>query len=319
MSAEPNHASESQDAGEEQSCAPSCQEKPAIPTPTPPRRPGLLHRLARILLVVALVLTVLRLTGCAESLAYFPSRKPFVTPLGIEDVYFQSADGTKLHAWFMPATDADPDHPGPAILHVHGNAGNIASHESFSRFFTRDGFSVLLFDYRRYGRSEDKGPLRRHALLQDTQAALEALKARPDIDPSRVGVYGVSLGGGFALHATANDPSVRAVATVSAFSTWPGVANDLAPILGGILMRPGLDPTTGAAKLGDRPYLILQGLADEVVNHRHADILAKAAQDAGVAVNLWTDPRGDHNNMVQTNPQARRQLIDFFTGHLTPR
>lgn len=291
---------------------------PSNPSRQPKRRPRLTFRLARILLVLALIMTIFRLTGWAESLAYFPSREPFDNPPGVEDVYFTSADGTRLHGWFMPATDADPAHPGPAILHVHGNAGNVDSHESFSRFFTRHGFSVFLFDYRRYGRSDNKGPLRRHALLEDTEAALKTLEARPDIDPTRVGVYGVSLGGGFALHAAANDPAVRAVATVSAFSTWPGVANDMAPVLGALLMRPGLDPATAAAKLGDRPYLIIHGLADQIVNPRHADLLAKAARDAGVDVTLWTDPAGDHNSMIQTNPEARQQLIDFFTTHLAP-
>jgi len=262
-------------------------------------------------------MTILRLTGWTESLAYFPSRKTFATPPGVEDVYFTSADGTRLHAWFMPAANADPDQPGPAILHVHGNAGNVSSHESFSRFLTRHGFSVFLFDYRCYGRSEDKGPLRRHARLEDTEAALKALEARPDIDPTRVGVYGVSLGGAFALHA-ADDPSVRAVATVSAFSSWAGVANDAVPILGAILMRPGVDPKDAAAGLGARPYLIIHGLADQIVKPRHARILAKVARDAGVEVTLWTDPAGDHNNMVQTSAAARQQLIDFFTGSLAP-
>ncbi|MCC7389242.1 MAG: alpha/beta fold hydrolase [Phycisphaerales bacterium] len=276
------------------------------------------YRLARIFLIVALILMVVRLSGCAESLAYFPSREAFENPPGVEDVSFESADGTRLHGWFMAGAGADAEHPGPAILHVHGNAGNVSSHESFSSFFPGRGFSVFLFDYRGYGRSDDEGPLRRADLLRDTQAALAVLEARPEVDPDRIGVYGVSLGGAFALHAAAGDPSVRAVATVSAFSTWPGAANDLAPVLGAILMRPGLDPEDGAAALGGRPYLILHGLADEIVNSRHAERLAKAARGAGVDVTVWTDPTGDHNTMVQTNAAAREQLIGFFTEHLAP-
>ena len=287
--------------------------------PAPKRRRSLAYRLGRIALVVGLVGVGVRIGGCAERLAYFPSRASFVTPPGFEDVDFTSADGTRLHGWFMPATDADSDHPGPAILHVHGNAGNIDSHESFSRFFTRHGLSVFIFDYRRYGRSEDRGPLRRRALLADTEAALATLKARPDIDPTRIGVYGVSLGGVFALHAAADEPGVRAIATVSAFSTWRGVARDLQPLLGPLLMPGGLEPADAAARLGDRPYLIIHGLADEIINPRHADLLAHAAREAGVPTTVWTDPTGDHNAMIQTNPAARQQLIDFFTEHLAPR
>lgn len=298
---------------------------PEPPAPSPETgdkpRPGrrLVKSVARICIVVGFAGFAVRIGGCAERLAYFPSREPFDTPPGTQDISFESADGTRLHGWFMPAADADPEHPGPAILHVHGNAGNIASHESFSRFFTQHGFGVLVFDYRRYGRSEDKGPLRRRALLADTEAALATLKTRPDVDPSRIGVYGVSLGGVFALHAAANDPDVRAVATVSAFSTWGGVARDLQPLLGPLLMPGGLEPADAAARLGDRPYLIVHGLDDEIINPRHAELLAGAARKAGVDVVVWTDPHGDHNSMIQTNPTARQRLIEFFTQHLAER
>jgi len=271
---------------------------------------------ARICIVLGIVGLATRFSGWAESLAYFPSREAFDTPLGTEDVWFESADGTRLHAWFMPAIGIDPATPGPAILHAHGNAGNIASHDSFSRFLTLHGFHVLLFDYRRYGRSDDTGPLRRHALLADTEAALVALQARPDVDASRIGVYGVSLGGVFALHAAADDPDVRAVATVSAFSTWGGIASDVLPVIGPILLRGGLEPADAAARLGDRPYLILHGLKDGIINPRHAERLADAARHAGVETEIWTDPRGDHNSMIQTNADARRTLAAFFTKHL---
>jgi dipeptidyl aminopeptidase/acylaminoacyl peptidase len=279
-------------------------------------RPSLIKRLGRIFIVFGLAGVTVRVGGCAERLAYFPSRQPFITPPGTEDVEFESADGTKLHGWFMPATNAVPDAPGPAILHVHGNARNIASHDSFSRFFTQHGFGVLIFDYRRYGRSENAGPLRRRALLADTQAALAVLTSRPDVDSSRIGVYGVSLGGVFALHAAADDPGIQAVVTVSAFSTWRGVAHDMAPVLGPLLFPGGLEPADAAARLGDRPYLIMHGLDDGIINPRHADLLAAAARSGGVEVDLWIDQQGDHNTMIQTNPLARKRLVEFFTAAL---
>lgn len=280
------------------------------------RRAGPLRRAARIALLLGAVLLLTRCTGVVESMAYLPSRAPFETPPGTEDVWFQSADGARLHGWFMPAANADPAHPRPAILHAHGNAGNVSTHDAFSRFLTRDGFHVLLFDYRRYGRSDDRGPLRRDALLHDTRAALAYLRSRPDVDAARIGLYGVSLGSVFALHAAAEVPGVRAVATVSAFSTWRGIAADLMPLLGPLLMPGGLDPAAAAERLGDRPYLIVHGMRDQIIAPRHADRLAEAAQAAGVPATLWTDPEGDHNSMVPTNPEAQRAIADFFTEHL---
>ena len=286
------------------------------PPTTKPRRP--LRGVARILLIALTAMLLVRCSGIVESMAYVPSRKPFTTPVGTEDVWFQSADGTQLHGWFMPAAESRNDHtstPRPAILHVHGNAGNVDSHESFSRFLTRNGFHVLLFDYRGYGRSDDKRS-GRHALLEDTNAALAYLRTRDDVDVANIGIFGVSLGGVFALHAAADNPDVRAIATASAFSTWAGVANDLAPVLGPLLMPRGLDPDDAARRLGTHPYLILHGTQDQIIDSRHAHLLFKAATGAGVNATLWTDPQGDHNAMIQTNPDARAQLITFFTTHL---
>lgn len=271
--------------------------------------------LITVALLVASAILLARLTGVAESIAYWPSREPFATPAIYEDVWITTDDGLRLHAWFMPARNLPPGEQAPAILHVHGNAGNISSHQSFSDFLTLRGFHVLIFDYRNYGRS-DPGRTRRPQLLADTRAALDALLARPEVDPDRVGVLGVSLGTAFALETAAADTRVRAVATVSAFSGWQSIASDILPIVGPLLIRPGVDATTAAPRLADRPLLIMHGERDEIIPLRHAAIIHAAAIQAGVPAELWTHPRGDHNSFLQTVPEARDRLEQFFRSTL---
>lgn len=284
-------------------------------------RTGVGRRVARVLIVAGLfivaIIAAVRLTGAAESLAYWPSREPFPTPGFAEDMWITTEDGVRLHAWFMPAQGLAPGERAPAVLHVHGNAGNISSHQSFSDFLTRRGFHVLLFDYRGYGRSDPASPLRRAALVKDTRAALAALLARPEVDADRVGVLGVSLGGAFALEAAAEEPRVRAVATLSAFSSWQGVASDAAPVLGPLLLRPGVDGVHSVARLADRPLLIMHGMADTIVPPRHAEVLRAAAEKAGVRAEVWTHPDGDHNAMIQTIPEAKDRLERFFRESLS--
>lgn len=280
------------------------------PRPTPLRR--IARTLRRTLALVLLLVLIARVTGAAETLAYWPSREPFDTRSSDEDVWITTPDGLRLHAWFMHARGLPPGTKAPAVLHVHGNAGNVASHDDFSRFLTDAGFTVLIFDYRGYGRSDDATMLGRRALLRDTEAALAHLLARDDVDADRVGVLGVSLGGAFALRASADEPRVRAVATLSAFSSWQGVANDAAPVLGWLLFPSGVDGVDSVRRLGDRPLLVMHGLRDPVVSPRHAEVLARAARDAGVPVEVWTDPEGDHNTMVPANPEACAVLRDFF-------
>ena len=108
------------------------------------------------------------------------------------------------------------------MLHLHGNAGTMANHVGFSDFLTHRGVHVLMLDYRGYGKS-DIGKLRRDAVLRDAHAGLDALLARGDV--GRVGVYGVSLGGAFALKLAGERQEVDRVATLSTFSAFPSASS----------------------------------------------------------------------------------------------
>lgn len=275
--------------------------------------------LRRLVLVLLTLMLIARLTGFAESLFYWPTRDVGDTAAIDEDIWFTNAEGLRLHGWFMRARHLAPGTPAPAVLHVHGNAGNIAYHDLFSRFLTESGIHVFIFDYRRYGRSDDRGPLNRDALLRDSHAALDALLARPDVDTTRVGVYGVSLGGAFAIPLAAQRPEVRALVTLSAFSSWTGVANDHAPPLGSLLLPRGWNPEDFVSGLTDRPWLIVHGDADEIVPIRHAYRLDARAEAAGVQAVLHVAPGADHNEVLNTHPQVRRAIAEFFIRELDPR
>ena len=288
--------------------------KPGTPQP---QRARIWKSLRTITVILLTLLIIVRVTGVAEQLAYWPTRDTPPTPSAYEDVWISTPDGVTLHAWLMPAINVAPNERAPAILHVHGNAGNIGHHESFSSFLTNHGMHVLLFDYRCYGKSDETGSLSRERLAIDTNAALDALLDHPRVDPDRVGVLGVSLGGPFAMNAAANEPRVRAVATLSTFSSWAGVASDMSPLAPLLFPSgdPAYDPIKAVNALNNRPYLILHGDNDQIVSPRHADLLYQQATNAGVDAKLARYP-GDHNALVQINHDARNELIKFFHAHL---
>ena len=136
-------------------------------------------RTAAVVAVVAALGLALGATGCMERLFYLPTSGPTDPPPGLEaeTVWFESADGTRLHGWFLPAAGPPDGGGAPAILFVHGNAGNLEGHVGFVEHLPAEGFSVLCFDYRGYGRSEGRAR-RRGPLLEDAEAALDALLAR---------------------------------------------------------------------------------------------------------------------------------------------
>lgn len=137
--------------------------------------------------------------------------------LPVEDVWFTSADGTKLHGWYLPHSGAHA-----AVLYCHGNAGTVAEQPQFLRFLHDEcQSSVFIFDYRGYGRSE--GSPNETGILADARAARAWLAEREKIAEEQVVIYGRSLGGAIAVDLAAEKPA-RGLILESTFTCLPDVA-----------------------------------------------------------------------------------------------
>lgn len=79
--------------------------------------------------------------------------------------------------------------------------------------FVRRGFAALIFDYRRMGASE--GQPRQHIdpwdQIEDYKNAITFAEQQPELDPDRIGIWGISYSGGHVLIVGAIDPRVKAV------------------------------------------------------------------------------------------------------------
>ncbi|MEU5565522.1 alpha/beta hydrolase [Micromonospora musae] len=78
------------------------------------------------------------------------------------------------------------------------------------------GLTTLAFDHRGFGESDGR---RAHedtqGKLADVRAAVSLLTAHPAVDPARIAVVGICLGGGYAVRAAAADPRIRAVVGIA--------------------------------------------------------------------------------------------------------
>ena len=177
-------------------------------------------RLARWPLICYLAVMVLMMIF-EETFIFFPMRYPegdWDPPgLEFEDAWFEAADGTRIHGWYVPH-----ERPAAAVLFCHGNAGNL-SHRSdtLERLHGQVGASVLIFDYRGYGRSDGKPD--ESGVLADARAARAWLARREGIAETAVVLMGRSLGGAVAVDLAAAD-GARALVLESTFSSMPDVA-----------------------------------------------------------------------------------------------
>ena len=88
----------------------------------------------------------------------------------------------------------------PGVVLLHGFTGTkVESHRMFvkmARVLCGAGMVVLRFDFR--GSGDSAGEFSTMTIggeLQDARAAMRFMRARPEVDPRRVGVLGLSMGG----------------------------------------------------------------------------------------------------------------------------
>jgi fermentation-respiration switch protein FrsA (DUF1100 family) len=191
----------------------------------------------------------------------FPSRLAgdwHPSGLPVEDVWISADDGTKLHAWWIPAERAKL-----TFLAFHGNAGNISDRVYVDRFLHELPVNVLAVEYRGYGKSEGKPGEK--DFYRDAQSALRYLAEKRGIAPQSIISYGQSLGtaiatdlasqtkaGGVVLEAPF--PSIAAMAR-RAYWFLPGLS---------LLARSQFDTKSKITKI-KAPLLIVQCATDPVI------------------------------------------------------
>src|SRR5580698_6726000 len=121
------------------------------------------------------------------------------------DVRIPAEGGIELGAWlFLPERDG----PHAAITMAHGFAGTKEHGlERFAQAFAAAGFVVLVHDHRNFGTSggELRGDIDPWQQIADWRRAISYLESRPEVDPTRIGLWGTSYAGGHALVLGATD------------------------------------------------------------------------------------------------------------------
>lgn len=225
-----------------------------------------------------------------EMLALFPMKFPegnWRPAEGVfEDCWFETVDGLRLHGWLL-------EHPDPraVVLHVHGNAGNVTHRASLAAILReRIGASVLLFDYRGYGRSEGVPTI--EGLIRDARAARDFCAERAKVSPRDVVLMGESLGGGVAVQLAAED-GARTLILQNTFLSLRDVAKAHYPAaLVNIVVADRLDSGSNIGKYRG-PLVQCHGDADRVIPFAQAESLFAAANDPKTFVRV---EGGDHND-----------------------
>src|SRR5262245_49842804 len=127
------------------------------------------------------------------------------------DVEFRSGSATVRAHLYLPE-HARGAHP--CVVQAGGWCyGKALVQPHYARGFAGAGVAALVFDYRCLGASD--GEPRQHldpwAQIEDYRSAISWAEAQPELDPRRIGVWGISYSGGHVLVVGATDPRVRCI------------------------------------------------------------------------------------------------------------
>jgi fermentation-respiration switch protein FrsA (DUF1100 family) len=240
----------------------------------------------------------------ASRAAYYPLKYPsgfweLQGVLGAEDVSLLTQDNVRLHAWWIAAPQA------PLVtLYLHGNGGNLTHRGLQVREITAAGSSVLMLDYRGYGKSE--GSPSEKGLYADADAAYRYLRDR-GYRAGQIVLHGESLGTAVAVD-LASRSECAGVVLEAAFNSGRDVANTVLPVVGPLLFR-SFNSESKIAKLRS-PLLFFHGDRDHLIPLKLGRTLFNAAPQPKF---FWEVRGAGHNDLVEiAGPSYRQRLREFY-------
>ncbi|MFQ5799535.1 MAG: alpha/beta hydrolase [Bacteroidota bacterium] len=262
-----------------------------------------------------------------EQMIYFPAKypegnwQPRASGMNLEDCFFTTEDGVRLHGWFYPAQGARPEKlplrplTGTrfTLLWCHGNAGNITHRLENLRLLHELGINVFIFDYRGYGKSE--GDPNEEGIYRDAVAAYDYLMTRKDIQPDWIVLFGRSLGTAVAVD-LALKRKARALILESAFTTAKDMANEIFPLpIVQFVIRSSFDSLKKIRKI-PAPILFIHGNQDRTVP---IELGRKLFEVANQPKSFYEIDSADHNDTYIVGGKPYFEEIRKFLESLETR
>ncbi len=226
--------------------------------------------------------------------------------LHFDEVYFPTENEKTLYGWWIPT--AKESTLAPTLILVHGWNRNLGRMLRYIQHLHPLNYNLLAFDARHHGSSDSDGHASMYKFGWDVKAAANYAISL-DIDKSKIGVVGLSIGGAGSTYAATIEPAIKAVVTVGAPAHPVDVMQHEfkkhhipAPIrwliLKQIEMKIGVKyehfaPVNNIAKAG-ATFMVIHGADDEVVPPSQGEKLNAAARPD--QCEYWLIPGRGHSN-----------------------
>lgn len=217
----------------------------------------------------------------------------------IEEVSLVTADRVRLHGWLVKA--AATETPAPLLIYFGGNAEEVSWLASTAGQYA--GWSLLMFNFRGYGRSEGKPG--EAALFADALQIYDYAARRAAA--GRVAVMGRSLGSGVAVYLATQRP-VAGVILVSPYDSVESVARGVYPFLPiGLMLKHRFDSASRAPDV-KAPLLCLVASDDRVIPRAHSERLYAVWGGN----KQWREIPQTAHDSIAGEPDYWRAIADFL-------
>lgn len=242
-----------------------------------------------------------------ESLVFFPDKHLLDTPesfhIPYQDIFLsKSKNENKYHGWYMEN--------GPyVILFFHGNAGNISTRISFIQKLYLQSFSICIFDYPGFGKSQGKPT--EDACIETALLFYQFLVQKKKFSPDKIILWGESIGGAIASHLSLTTHSPLLVLQ-STFTDIREIIHKMASKIPhfiyksiGFHTKHYLKKRYQFAKMNSNiKTLIIHSREDELIPFTHAEILGKYANELFECAGKHSSPK--------INELFIKRIIDFL-------
>lgn len=232
----------------------------------------------------------------------------------------------------------------PAVMMYHGLAGNKTGryrmYVKLAKALSKVGIASFRVDFRGCGDSDGEfSEATVQAFLKDAQVSLQHLVERPEIDSSRIGLFGRSFGAAIALLSAENYPKVKSLALwAPLFNTnqwaekWRFFNEKDTPQYVRDQML-NIDGQQGSKEffteffalnlerplqvLKNKPLLHIHGVKDTTIDLHHADLYQQFRNDAPALSKFIRLPEGDHDFAHREDQQlAIKETVEWFKNTL---
>jgi len=217
-----------------------------------------------------------------------------------------------------------PGEPGPVVIMIPGLDSVKEELQATAESMLRRGLAVIAIDGPGQGEAEYEFPIE-PAYERVVTAVADYLKGRDDLDPDRLGVFGVSLGGYYAARSAAYEPRVRAAVDLAGPYRWdqdwdalPSQTRTTFQTRSGAASPAQARERAAALTLTDAaaritcPLLVVHGGRDRLIPAYHAERLVREAPGA----ELMLYPDGSHG-VTNHAFESRAAMADWLAARLT--